>query len=270
MTTQRELAEQFLALHSDDPPLLLPNAWNAGSARMFAWLGFKALATTSSGFAATQGLPDGSLDRDASLAHAEVIAGATPLPATADLENGFAHDPGAVAETYRMARATGLAGASIEDYNPEIRELYDIGLARERVAAAAEVFHAADAQLVLSGRAENFIRGPKDLDDTIKRLQAYQEAGADVLFAPGLVQLEDIRNLVASVDRPVNVLARPAGPTVAELAEAGVARISVGGSIAFAALAAAVAAGRELLEQGTFSWFEQAHDGAEVARQAFG
>jgi 2-methylisocitrate lyase-like PEP mutase family enzyme len=266
---QGELSEQFLALHHDDRPLLLPNAWDAGSARLFAWLGFRALATTSSGFAATQGLLDGGVSRDAALAHAELIANATSLPASADLENGFARDPDAVAETFRRAKESGLAGASIEDHDPETGKLYEIGLSADRVAAAAAVFHDDGASLVLTGRAENFFRGPKDLGDTITRLQAYQEAGADVLFAPGLVSLEDVRSLVSSVDRPVNVLARPGGPTIAELAEAGVARVSVGGSIAFAALATAMKAGRELLEEGTFSWFDQAGVGADAAWQAF-
>jgi 2-methylisocitrate lyase-like PEP mutase family enzyme len=269
MTSQAELTERFLALHHADQPLLLPNPWDAGSAKLFAFLGFNALATTSSGFAATLGLLDGSVGRDESLAHAAVIVAATPLPVSADLENGFARDPEPVGQNFRRARETGLAGASIEDYDREAEDLYDIGLARERVAAAAEAFHAGNARLVLTGRAENFFRGHIDLADTITRLQAYQEAGADVLYAPGLTDINDIRSLVESVDRPVNVLARPDGPSVAELGSVGVARVSVGGGLAFAALGAAVSAARELLDQGTYSWYAQSRVGGATSRDAF-
>ncbi len=270
MASQRELAEGFLALHHQDQPLLMPNPWDAGSARLFAWLGFPALATTSSGFAATMGRLDGSVSRGEALAHAAVIASATDLPVSADLENGYARDPQAAAETYQRARETGLAGASIEDYDGEAKEIYEIGLASERVAAAAEAFHSGHARLVLTGRAENLIRGRADLADTIRRLQAYQEAGADVLFAPGLTGLNDIRRVVDSVDRPVSVLARPNGPSVAELASVGVARVSVGGALAFAALGAVVRAARELLEDGTYAWYDLTRAGAEAARDAFG
>jgi len=270
MMSQSELARGFLALHHEDRPLLLPNPWDEGSARLLAFLGFKALATTSSGFAATRGLLDGSAGRDDALAHAALIASVTALPVSADLENGFARDPQAVAETYRQARQTGLAGASIEDYDRDAKEIYDIGLASERVAAAAEAFHSSDAWLVLTGRSENFFRGSTDLADTITRLQAYQEAGSDVLYAPGLTSLSDIRSIVESVDRPVNVLVRPNGPSVAQLASVGVARISVGGGLAFAALGAAVNAARELLEQGTYSWYAQTRVGGQTVRDAFG
>jgi 2-methylisocitrate lyase-like PEP mutase family enzyme len=270
MASQSELAAGFLALHHQDRPLLLPNPWDEGSAKLLAFLGFKALATTSSGFAATHGLLDGSTGRDDTLAHAALIVSATALPVSADLEGGYGRDPQAVAETYRRARDTGLAGASIEDYDGQANDIYEIGLASERVRAAAEAFHSGDARLVLTGRAENFFRGRTDLADTITRLQAYQAAGADVLYAPGLTDLADIRSVVESVDRPVNVLARPNGPSVAALASAGVARVSVGGGFAFAALGAAVQAARELLEDGTYSWYAQARLGAEAARGAFG
>jgi 2-methylisocitrate lyase-like PEP mutase family enzyme len=270
MATQRELARQFLALHEKGAPLLMPNPWDEGSAKLMASLGFKALATTSGGFAATKGLHDGSVSRGDALAHAALIAAATELPVSADLENGYARDIEAVAETYRSARQTGLAGASIEDYDPEAGELYETGLASERVAAAAEAFHSGDARLVLTGRAENHLRGNPELADTIARLQAYQEAGADVLYAPFLTDLDDIRSVVESVDRPVNVLVRPDGPSVAELASVGVARISVGGAFALAAFGAAVNAARELLEEGTYSWSALTRTGAEAARSAFG
>jgi 2-methylisocitrate lyase-like PEP mutase family enzyme len=280
MANQRELAQQFLALHVKGAPLLMPNPWDVGSAKLLAALGFTALATTSGGFAATMGLRDGKVSRDDALAHAALIAAATELPVSADLENGYARDTQAVAETYRRARHTGLAGASIEDYDPQAAELYEIGLASERVAAAAEAFHSGDApgdgtgdgtddaRLVLTGRAENFLRGNPDLADTIVRLQAYQDAGADVLYAPFLTGLDDIRSVVESVDRPVNVLIRPDGPSVADLASVGVARISVGGAFALTAYGAAVNAARELLEQGTSSGSLTRAD-AEVLRKAF-
>jgi 2-methylisocitrate lyase-like PEP mutase family enzyme len=269
MSDQAERAERFLALHSGERPLLLPNPWDLGSARLLEWMGFEALATTSSGFAATVGQLDGSVSRDEAIAHAGAISGATELPVSADLENCFADDPDGVAETLRLASDAGLAGASIEDHTRDKEDpIYEIGLATERVAAAAEAAHAGEARLVLTARAENHLYGG-DLADTIARLQAYQEAGADVLYAPGLKRLEDIRQLVSSVDRPVNVLARPGGPPVSELAAAGVKRVSVGGAFAFAALGAAVEAGRELLDEGTYGFWERAGTGFEAARAAF-
>jgi len=257
MSGQPERAERFLALHSGERPLLLPNPWDLGSARLFESMGFEALATTSSGFAMTLGRLDGSVSREEAIAHAAAIAAATALPVSADLENCFADDPAGVAETMRLAREAGLAGASIEDASrAEDEPVYELGLATERVAAAAEEAHG-EARLVLTARAENHLYGAGDLADTIARLQAYQEAGADVLFAPGLRDLEEIRRLVDSVERPVNVLARPDGPSVAELASAGVSRISVGGAFAFAALGATVEAAEELLESGTYGYFER-------------
>jgi 2-methylisocitrate lyase-like PEP mutase family enzyme len=270
MSDQAERAARFLALHSGERLLLLPNPWDLGSARLLEWMGFEALATTSSGFAATVGQLDGSVSRDEAIAHAGAISGATELPVSADLENCFADDPDGVAETLRLASDAGLAGASIEDHTRDKEDpIYEIGLATARVAAAAEAAHAGEARLVLTARAENHLYGAVDLADTIARLQAYQEAGADVLYAPGLKRLEDIRQLVSSVDRPVNVLARPGGPPVSELAAAGVKRVSVGGAFAFAALGAAVEAGRELLDEGTYGFWERAGTGFEAARAAF-
>ncbi len=263
-------AARFLALHRAGEPLLLPNPWDAGSARLLASLGFEALATTSSGFAATLGRLDGGVTRDEALAHAAGIVAATDLPVSADLENGFADDPAGVADTIALARDAGLAGGSVEDFAGRADEpIYELGRAAERVAAAAEAAHAGAAGLVLTARAENFLRGRPDLADTIARLQAYQEAGADVLYAPGLVDLADIRRVVAEVDRPVNVLALPAAPPVAELAAAGVSRISVGGAFAFAGLGAVIEAARELREDGTYGFWERAAAGAEAARRAF-
>ncbi|HVA02632.1 MAG TPA: isocitrate lyase/phosphoenolpyruvate mutase family protein [Acidimicrobiales bacterium] len=263
-------AHDFLALHAGPSPLLLPNPWDAGSARLFAWLGFEALATTSSGSAATQGRLDGALDRDDVMGHALAIVDATDLPVSADLENGFGDSPDKVAETVRLALEGGLAGCSIEDFTGRPDDpIYDFSLAEERVAAAAEVAHQTGLGLVLTGRAENYLHGHPDLDDTITRLLAYERAGADVLYAPGLISLDDIAQVVSSVNRPVNVLARPGGPRVSELAGAGVARISVGGALCFAALGAAVEGARELQEHGTYGFMERAGVGVKAARSAF-
>ncbi len=263
-------AQTFLALHRGPSPLLVPNPWDPGSARLLAWLGFEALATTSSGSAATRGRLDGSLDRDEVMSHAAAIVAATELPVSADLENGFGDDPQTVADTVRLALDAGLAGCSIEDFTRRSDDrIYDVGLAAERMAAASDVAHSGPVRLVLTGRAENYLRGFPDLESTIARLQAYQDAGADVLFAPGLTELDEIRRVVAAVDRPVNVLARPGSPTVSELAGVGVARISVGGALCFAALGAVVDAANELLEQGTYGFFEGAAVGAKAARAAF-
>jgi 2-methylisocitrate lyase-like PEP mutase family enzyme len=268
--SQAAKAARFLSLHGGPDPLLMPNPWDPGSARLLDWLGFEALATTSSGFASTLGRLDGSVSREEALAHAATIVAATDRPVSADLENCFADDPAGVATTVRLAIDTGLAGCSVEDFGrrPDAR-IYDAGLAAERVAAAAEAAHTGPLHFVLTARAENLIRGRPDLADTIARLQAYQEAGADVLFAPGLHDLEQVRQVVASVDRPVNVLAGLGGPTVAELGEAGVRRISVGGAFAFAALAGVVDAARELREQGTYGFRERSQIGLAAAREAF-
>jgi 2-methylisocitrate lyase-like PEP mutase family enzyme len=263
-------AEQFLAAHFGPAPLLLPNPWDRGSARLFAWLGFGALATTSSGFATTRGRLDGSMSRDEVLQNAADIVEATDLPVSADLEHGFGDDPGTVAETVRAAIGCGLAGCSIEDSTGRAEApLFDREAGADRVAAAAEAAHTGPVHLVLTGRAENHLHGVDDLADTIARLQSYQEAGADVLYAPGLSDLADIRSVVASVDRPVNVLARPGGPDVSALAEAGVARVSVGGALCFAGLDSVARAARELLQEGRFTFLDAAGSGREAARAAF-
>jgi 2-methylisocitrate lyase-like PEP mutase family enzyme len=268
--SQADKAARFLALHGGPTPLLMPNPWDVGSAKLLDWLGFEALATTSSGFASTLGRLDGSVSRDEALAHAASIVAATDLPVSADLENCFADDPAGVGSTVRLAVDTGLAGCSVEDFGrrPDAR-LYDAGLATERVAAAAEAAHAGPVHFVITARAENHIRGNPDLADTIARLQAYQEAGADALFAPGLKDLAEVRQVVASVDLPVNVLPSLGGPTVGELGEVGVRRISVGGGFAFAALAAVVDAAHELREQGTFGFRERSQIGLTAVREAF-
>ncbi|HET7385160.1 MAG TPA: isocitrate lyase/phosphoenolpyruvate mutase family protein [Nocardioidaceae bacterium] len=251
MTTSDKTAA-FRTLHVPGRPLLMPNPWDVGSARLLESMGFRALATTSSGHASTLGLEDGAVDRRTALAHAAALASAVDVPVSADLENGYADDPSAVAETVAAAAAVGLAGCSIEDYDRERDRIYDIDVAAERVASAAQAARIAD--VVLTARAENFIRHNPDLADTIARLQAYQEAGAEVLYAPGLTDLTDIRSVVESVDRPVNVLTRPGLPPVHELAAAGVARISVGGGLHAAALELVRRAARELLDKGTYGW----------------
>ncbi|HET6877570.1 MAG TPA: isocitrate lyase/phosphoenolpyruvate mutase family protein [Jatrophihabitans sp.] len=257
----------FLDLHRPGNPLLLPNPWDAGSARVLQTLGFEALATTSSGFAATLGRPDTAVTRDEALGHAAAIAAAVDVPVSADLERCFADDPQGVAATIYAAAGTGIAGCSIEDATGRPDDpIYDAALAKDRVAAAVE---AAGDRLVITARAENHLHGRQDLADTIARLQSYQEAGAHVLYAPGLTTTEQVRDVVSSVDRPVNVLAVPGAPTVAELAELGVARISVGGAFAFAALGALVDAAREFREQGTYGFWELARAHRDDVDRAF-
>jgi 2-methylisocitrate lyase-like PEP mutase family enzyme len=249
----------------------MPNVWDAGTAKVVASLGFQALATTSSGHAATLGRLDGAVTRDEVVAHATAIVEATDLPVSADFENGFAHEPAGVAANVTLAAATGLAGCSIEDFAKRTDDpIYDIDLASERVVAAAEAAHAGPTRMVLTARAENYLHGRPDLADTIARLQQYQEAGADVLYAPGLTDPDDIRRVVSEVDRPVNVIALPNVPAIAELAGMGVARVSVGGTFAWVAIGAVVEAARELLESGTYGFYAGAAPGRAAARAAFG
>jgi 2-methylisocitrate lyase-like PEP mutase family enzyme len=269
--TQAEKAERFLRLHKKGDPLLMPNAWDLGSAGILAWLGFHALATTSSGHAATLGRLDGGVTREEALAHATEMSAGTDLPVSADFENAFADDPDGVADTIRQARETGLAGCSVEDYSGRSDDpIYERALARERIVAAAEIAHSGSVRMVLTARAENLIRGRDDLADTIERLQTYQEAGADVLFAPGLSSAQDIRQVVESVDRPVSVLALRGTPSTSELAALGVARVSVGGSFAFAALGALREAAEELRDRGTYGYLERTALGVQAARSALG
>ncbi len=244
----------FRSLHEGQ--FVMPNPWDVGSARILAGQGFPALATTSAGFANSLGRPDGAVTREEAIAHARVLVGATPLPVSADLENGFGDRPEDVARTVELALAAGLAGCSIEDWSGTA--LYAPEHGAERIHAAAERNRASASPLVLTARAENHIRGNPDLADTIARLQAYQEAGADVLYAPGLRTVEDVRTLTSSLDRPINVLIMPGGPSVPELFEAGAARISTGSAIAMAAQAAIVQAAEELLGPGTHAFFTSA------------
>jgi 2-methylisocitrate lyase-like PEP mutase family enzyme len=249
---------------------LLPNAWDAGSAKLFATMGFDALATTSGGHAATLGRLDGGVTLDEVLAHVGDLAAATDLPVNADFENGFADGPAQVAENVARVAEAGAGGCSIEDFNRDDKDpIYDIGLAMDRVAAAADIAHAPATRIVLTARAENHIHGRDDLADTIKRLQAYQSAGADVLYAPGVTKLDDLRSIVDSVDLPVNVLALPNAPTVAELGEIGIKRISVGGGFARVAMGAVVTAAQEFKDEGTYGWWSTARPAGPLIQQAF-
>lgn len=250
---------RFRALHLGAGAFVIANAWDAGSAALLAELGFKAIATSSAACAAASGLQDGQLGRDRSLALAKAIVDACALPVSADLENGFGDAPEAAAETIRQAAAIGLAGGSIEDSAGRGQRIYEVALAVERVAAAVEAARAASFPFTLTARAENFIRGNPDLDDTIARLQAFDGAGADVLFAPGLTSLESVRTVCSAVSKPVNFMAGIPGRSfsVAELEAAGVKRISVAGSLYRAAMAGLRNAAREVSSKGTFTYTEQ-------------
>jgi len=267
MNDSADQSARFLELHTSERPLLVPNPWDVGSAKLLASLGFKALATTSGGFAASLGRVDGDVTREQAIAHALAVQEASGLPVNGDFENGWSDDPAGVAETVARAAAAGLAGCSIEDWSGS--EIYEHDLAVERIAAAAEAAHAGAFRLVLTARAENHLRGRDDLDDTIARLKAFEEAGADVLYAPALRTPEQIGAVVEALEKPVNVLALPGVPTVAELAEIGVARVSVGGAFAAVAYAALIGAATELRDRGTYEYSQAAREGSAAMRAAF-
>jgi 2-methylisocitrate lyase-like PEP mutase family enzyme len=255
MTSHESIASRrahFADLHHKPEVFVIPNPWDVGSARILVALGFPALATTSSGHAASLGKPDQHVDLDELLAHVTAIVDAVDVPVNVDAEHGFAADPAGVAHTFARIVDTGAAGASIEDYDPVARQLEPVAVAVERVAAASEVARANG--LVLTARAENHLYGVTDLDDTIARLAAYRDAGADCVYAPGLIDLDAIKRVVTEVGVAVNVLALRNGPSVAELGAVGVRRVSTGGSLAFAAYGALAAAGRELLDEGTSTY----------------
>jgi 2-methylisocitrate lyase-like PEP mutase family enzyme len=259
MRTQADRVATFRALHQRPGAFIIPNPWDAGTARLLASLGFEALATTSLGLANSLGRPDGAgaVSRSEVLENCRTIAGATDLPVNADLENGYAHEPRAAAEMIRLAAEAGVAGGSIEDATGDAaRPIYEFSQAVERVHAAAEVARSLPVPFVLTARAENLLHGRLDLEDTIRRLQAFEKAGAEVLYAPGLRDLATIRTVVSSVARPVNVVASFMDPsiTLAQLAEVGVKRISVGGSLSRLALAAFLQAAREMKGAGGFTW----------------
>jgi 2-methylisocitrate lyase-like PEP mutase family enzyme len=270
MADQTELAARFLLLHQPGRPLLMPNAWDIGSAKLLASLGFEALATTSGGFATSRGRLDGSMGVLEVIDHIEELAAATDLPLSADLENGFAHDPDEVVLNVQDAIDAGVAGFSIEDFTGNADDpIYEIDLAAERVAAAAESAHDGSMHVVVTARCENYLHGRPDLDDTIRRLQAYEVAGADVLFAPRVDDPDELRRLIDAVDLPVSVLAGPNVPPVGVLAEMGVSRISVGGAFAVAAYGAMVEAAAELREQGTYGYWDLTKTGGRAIKVAF-
>ena len=262
MSTHAQKADAFRALHERAGAFIIPNPWDAGTAKLLASLGFEALATTSLGLSNMLGRVDGTMtvSRAEVLDNCRAIAEATELPVSADLENCYAHEPRAAAEMIRLAADAGVVGGSIEDATGDAaKPIYDFGLAVERVHAAVETAHALPFGFVLTARAENMIQGRLDLDDTIKRLQAFEEAGADVLYAPGLRDLATIRTVVASVGKPVNVVMTHGDPslTLAQLAGAGVKRVSVGGSLSRLALAAFLRGAREMADHGGFTWMRE-------------
>jgi len=269
MRTQAEKARSFRALHERPGIFIMPNPWDAGTAKLFASLGFEALATTSLGFASSRGRVDGtlSIDREEVIANCREIASATELPVNADLENGYADDPDEAATIIRLAADAGIVGGSIEDAtgNPA-KPIYDFDLAVERVAAAARVARALPFPFTLTARAENYLHGRPDLDDTIHRLQAFAAVGADVLFAPGLRDLETIRRVVAVVQKPVNVVISATDPeiTAQQLADVGVKRISVGGALSRLAFAAVRDAAVAMRDAGTFRWTRDTFPGKDL------
>ncbi len=270
MPTQAEKAIAFRALHARAAAFIIPNPWDPGTARLLQQEGFEALATTSAGYAFSVGRRDNQIGRDEMLAHVRAIVAATHLPVSADLENGYGEDPGAVAETYQLAAAAGLAGASIEDATQcADAPLFELAQAVDRVRAAVEAVRDLPFPFTLTARAENFLVGRPDLNDAILRLQAYQEAGADVLYAPGLSRREDIAAVVSSVDRPVNVVMglRGANLSLAELSALGVRRVSIGSALARAAFGAFLRAAREMREDGTFSFADHAVSFAELTQR---
>lgn len=273
MATYAEKSAAFRALHARPGAFVIPNPWDAGTARLLASLGFEALATTSLGLANTLGRADGTgaVSRDEVLANCRAIAGATDLPVNADLENCYADEPEAAAGMIRLAAEAGVVGGSIEDATGDpLNPIYDFELAVERVRAAAEVARSLPTPFMLTARAENFLHGRRDLDDTIRRLRAFEAAGAEVLYAPGLRDLASIRTVTAAVGKPVNVVMSAADPsiTVAQLALAGVKRISVGGALSRLALAAFLKGAREMKERGSFTYMRDTVPSAEL-RQTF-
>jgi 2-methylisocitrate lyase-like PEP mutase family enzyme len=268
MATQIEKAERFRALHERDGAFVIPNPWDAGSARLLAGLGFEALATTSSGFANSLGRLDGQVSRDEVIEHCRSVSAATDLPVSADLENCFADDPAEAAATILLAAQAGVVGGSIEDYSGDPSDpIYEFELAVERVHAAVEAARSLDLPFTLTARAENLLHGRHDLDDTIRRLQAFEAAGADVLYAPGLSTLDEIRMVTSALSKPVNVLAPLLkGVTMTQLVEAGVKRVSIGGALARAAITVLLRAGGEMRERGSFAWTSDLASSADVKK----
>lgn len=265
MSTQSERAHALSALHARPGAFVIPNPWDAGSARFLAALGFEALATTSAGFAFSLGRADGAVTLEEKIAHCRDLCAATDLPVSADLENCFADDPRTAAKTILRGAEAGLVGGSIEDWSGT--GIYDFTLAVERVQAAVEAARSLDFPFALTARAENLLRGRMDMDETLRRLQAFEAAGADVLYAPGLKNLDEVRMVTGAVKKPVNVLAAGMpGVTLDQLAAAGAKRISTGGALARAAIGELLRSGREMQEKGSFDWMTRVAPGAEVVK----
>jgi 2-methylisocitrate lyase-like PEP mutase family enzyme len=267
MQSQAQKAEAFRALHQRKGAFIIPNPWDVGTARILERLGFEALATTSAGFAFSSGVPDNQVGRDSMITHVATLCAATDLPVSADLENGFGDDPETAAETIRRAAAAGVAGGSIEDsVNRPGETVYELAHAVDRVRAAAEAARSLSFPFTLTARCENYLLGIGDLKDTIRRLQAYQEAGADVLYAPCITSREDIVAVVRAVDRPVNFLmgTQPQRYSLAELSDMGVRRVSVGSALSTAALGAFLRGAREMKDKGTFNYTKDSAGFGEV------
>ncbi len=269
MRTQAEKAQAFRAIHERPGAFIIPNPWEVGTAKLLAGMGFEALATTSSGLAQMLGRADGRVSRAEVIENCRIIADATDLPINADLENCFAHEPEAAAEAIRLAAEAGAVGASIEDFTGDPKEpIYDFDLSVARVRAAVKVARALPVPIVLTARAENLIRGRMDRADMIRRLQAYEAAGADVVYAPGLRNIPEVREVVRAVKLPVNVVTGWLDPdiTLSQLSEAGAKRISVGGALARHVLATFVKASRAMQEHGSFAWMRETIGWAEVGK----
>ncbi len=266
--TQAEKAQRFQALHSRAGVFVIPNPWDAGSARILEALGFEALATTSAGYAFSVARLDGEVGLEEMIGHCRELCAATSLPVSADLENGYADDPKKAAQTLVRGAEAGLVGGSIEDYSGDpAKPIYDFTLAVERVQASVEAVRKLPFHFTFAARAENLIRGVNDLDDTIRRLKAFEAAGADVLYAPGLKTLEEVRRVTSALGKPVNVnMTGLHHTTVKQLGEAGAKRISTGGALARAAIAALLRAGREMQSTGGFTWADSATSGAEMKK----
>lgn len=266
--SQPEKAKKFKELHEREGAFVIPNPWDLGSAKLLSGLGFEALATTSAGFANSLGRLDGEVTLDEVMAHCRNLCASTDLPINADLENCFAHEPKKASETILKAANAGLVGGSIEDYTGDpSHPIYEFDLAVERVHAAAETAHSLDFPFMLTARAENLIHERYDLDDTLRRLQAFEKAGADVLYAPGLKTFEEVRLVTSALNKPVNVLATLIkNANVAELIEAGAKRISVGGALARAAITILLRAGQEMKNEGSFRWTMDLASGDEVQK----
>lgn len=266
--SQHKKAERFNDLHQREGAFVIPNPWDAGSAKLMTGLGFEALATTSSGYANSIGLADGGLSLEQKIAHCRDLVAVTDLPINADLENCFAHDPASAAKTILLAAEAGIVGASIEDYSGDPDQpIYDFDHAVERVQAVVEAANSLDFPFMLTARAEGLLHKAKDMDDTIARLQAFEAVGAHVLYAPALRTLDEVRAITSEVARPVNVLAPPVkGATVSQLADAGAKRISIGGALNRAVTATLLAGAREMLDDGGFSWTASAAPSGEIER----